>query len=321
MVRRIVYLDHSVLSNLAKNPSTDLLEILTALVAADKALFPFSWTHHYEAELDSRIEEEYYRICAQLSRGVRFHPYAQIVALQVRDAYLSFISQEQPDSNWKQAYEHDPRGEISPRLAERMLSARVTTSAEGRDQRRAIKRLDADSLNAQKNAAMSSASYDAAVQKCAEEAVQFYFATPQNRALTGELDELDVPMLQFSGLVADAAYGITVPPRTVAEIFAGRKSMFEFLASDDCWSIPFIRLESSILASLDVDERSRRYSPGDFHDVQTWAAHIPYVDIAVTDKNMHQVLSRRGLAANFGCSVFPNTDKSLEDLISTLEAV
>lgn len=320
MVRCIVYLDHSVLSNLAKNPSAGLLENLSALVVADKALFPFSWTHHYEVELASQLEKEFYLICAKLSRGVRFQPYAQLVALQVRDAYSNFAGQEQPDSNWRQAYEHDPRGELSPRLIELMIGARVTTNVQDRERRRAIKKLYADSLNAQKNAVTSPASYDAAKQRYAENAVRFYFVTPQFRALNGQFGELDVPMQRFGRLVADAAYGITEPLRTEAEVLAGWNSMFEFFASDDCKGIPFIALESSILASLEVDERDRKYDEGDFYDVQTWAAYIPYVDFAVADKNMHQVLSRRGLAASFGCSVFPNTDKGLEDLISTLEA-
>ena len=81
MARRIVYLDHSVLSQLAKDPSSGLLESLKALVDADKALFPYSWTHHTEAQLDSRLEDAIHRVGVMLSRGIRFHTHGQIVAI------------------------------------------------------------------------------------------------------------------------------------------------------------------------------------------------------------------------------------------------
>ncbi|OGO49336.1 MAG: hypothetical protein A2148_00015 [Chloroflexi bacterium RBG_16_68_14] len=326
MARRVVYLDHSVLSNLAKAQLgilkegvwLELLQEFTRLVEADKALFPFSWTHHYEAELDSRLEDPIHRVGASLARGIGFHAYAQIVAEQARREYLNFTGSERAKISWREAYEHDPRGDVSERWLASMLGARVTTDTAGRDRRRAIKDYSARSLSADRDA-RSWPSYEAAKQHYAQEAVRFYFERPQRAALAGQLTDSVVPMLQFSGRVADAAYGLRIPQRTPAEVIAGLNAMFDFFASEQCRGMPFIDLESSILASLEVDDLSRRYSPGDFYDVETWSAYLPYVDMAVADGHMHEVLNRRGLAARFDCSVFPNTADGLRRLTAKLK--
>ena len=126
-------------------------------------------------------------------------------------------------------------------------------------------------------------------------------------------------MLDFSAEVSTAALGYTERERTPLEHLEGTRRLFDFFASEECRKIPFIDIQSSILASLEIDESSRPYSPGDFYDVETWSAYLPYVDMAVADSHMHQVLSRRSLASRFGCSVFPHTQDALRELVAGLE--
>lgn len=318
MDRRVVYLDHSVLSQLAKDPSSPLLRDLTALVEANKVVFPYSWTHHHEAELASHLEDAIRRVAATLSRGIRFHAYPRIVAQQAVHAYLNFIGQDEAQVQWSDAYEHNPRGQISDRLVGRMLNARVTTSPLGRERRRDSKDLYARSLNENREARSSPLSFELAKNQRAEEAVAFYFERPQQQALAGGWTDESVAMLQFSGGVADLAYGSSSNQPTPNAMLEGLSSMFTFFTSTECQSMPFIDIESSILASLEADENTRPYSPSDFYDVETWSAYLPYVDVAVADRQMHQVLSRRGLAEKFGCSVLPHTEDGLRELIAEL---
>jgi hypothetical protein len=242
-------------------------------------------------------------------------PYALIVAAQARRAYQRFVGQDVASQSWRDAFLQDPRGAISPRLLDRFLGARVTTDELGRQSRREVKELYAQSLREERAERGKPATYDEAKERYARHATNFFLLAPQRQALEGRPD---VSMLQFSGQMADEAYGIRVPARDARETLAGIESMFRFLESDSARLIAFIDLESSILASLEFDEFSREYRPSDFFDVETWSAYLPYVDVAVADRQMTGVLNRRELAAGFQSQVLPGTEAGLQQLVRQL---
>jgi hypothetical protein len=318
-VRKIVYLDHSVLSTLARGENGAVLAELTANAQAGTAVFPFSWTHHYEAELDSRMENAIHTIGARLSRGLWLRSDAEIASAQARRSYLRFIGQEDGRPGWADAYEHDPQADLPLGPDDIARGNPVPTDPAGRDERRCRKNLFAQSLTEQRAARSASFSFVSAKRCYAEEAARFYFAVPLVRALRGETTGLASVALQFAAGVIDEAFGIRAPLRTPAEVEAGVHSALEFFTSHHPLEIPFINLEASILASLEADEASRPYGRGDLHDVETWSAYLPYVDLAVADSQMSAVLNRRGLAGRYGCVVFPHTAAGVAELMAELK--
>jgi len=304
MARTLVYLDHSLLSNLAKGAAFVALDELENLVKTDRVLFPVSWTHWRELQLDTRLEDAFYRTAAKLSRGIRFLTPALIAAGQAKRAYLTRYGEAGQEFARRQGYQHDPDGVISDRLANSMQFARVTQDAAGRTSSRANKELFAKSLAEERQRRGPAKSFEEAKARYAEENVRFYFEDPQRRARAGIVNDLVMGMLQFSSFVAEAST---------------EASMFDFFRSEACRAIPFIDIESSIYASLEFDYRGRAPSPSDMSDIETWAAYLPYADMALADRQMCAILNQRGPAAKYGCTVFPHTASGLEALVATLK--
>ena len=303
-MRKVVYLDQSVLSRFAKEPSSALLARLSELVVTNKALFPYSWTHHREAEFDDSLEEAILKVGACLSKGVHLRTRDEIIGEQARRVYRSFVGQGGDAFDWNDAYRQDPRGEISPKLMDTMLHARVSTHPFDRNQLWANRVLAAEDLSARRSRC-SRTTYEDAKRCWADDNVRFYFHAPGAQSMRLHVQ-------------AEASQ-LGLKKSTVEELLAAHKSAYAFFDSEQCKLIPFIDIESSMLASLEFDEQSRPYSPSDFYDIETWAAYTPYVDMAVADRHMHQVLNRRGLAARYGCIVFPGTDHGIAKVIERIE--
>ena len=297
-MRRVIYLDHAVLSDAAKHPSSPVAIDLMTLVESDKAIFPFSWTHHREAELDMNadVARAIRRLGARLARGVRFVPRSQIAAEQARNAYLDFIGESEKKRGPKLAFEHDPRGEISERWLDSMLHSGVFTDRAGLTQRTSMKELAARSLAEQRGQAGQPEPFRKAKDRWAAKLVRSYF-------------------VDFSGPFR----GRMLEEAMARKGLPALESVEEFLASGRCQAIPFIEIESTILASLETDEKNREYKPSDFYDIQTWSAYLPYVDMAVADQQMHQVLTKRQFATKFGCAIYPNNAAGLSSLIAQMK--
>lgn len=314
----LVYLDQSVLSNLAKRTSFVSMNDLEALVKTDRVLFPFSWTHWREAQLDTEVERVIFDTAARLSRGIHFITPALIVAGQAKRAYLQWRGENGHGLERRQGYEHDPDGPISERLADSMRHARVVQNSESRELSRANKELFARSLGEDRERRGPAKSFEEAKGRYAEESVRLYFENPQRQALTGKVDDLVMAMLQYSELVAESAVGPIGHPCSPEEAFVEIASMFQFFESDRCKEMPFIDIGSSLYSSLEFDEKDRTYSLGDMFDIETWATYLPYVDMAVADRHMAQLLNKRGLAAKYGCQVFPHTAAGLGQLVEAV---
>lgn len=299
MARRLVYLDHSVLSDLAKNKCHIPLNDFLALVSADVALFPFSWTHHVEAQLDDRLEHAIYEVGASLSRGIRFVEVSQIIAAQALRAYRGFLGEKTDKPVWMDAYRNDPFGAISPKLEYMMLHARVSSSVGSREEIRTLRLMAIqDPLIADGRAV----SFEAAKLLHAEETRESCFLRP----LRGG----SLPMRQFGGRVVEAAYERMGP-------LLGHDSAIAFFASADLLRLPFVDIESS-LRTLLLRDASRKPLKSDYHDIQTWATYLPYVDLAVADRHMCTQLKSGGLDTRYKCQVLPTTKRGLQALIAEL---
>lgn len=306
MSRTVVYLDQSVLSNLAKGTCFLALDDLLPLVDSDAVLFPFSWTHHRESVIstDRKLENAIYGVAAQLSRGIRFATPAHIASQQARRAYIQWANRGQGEFLRREAYERDPDGPISEKWMEKMVQARVTVSDQERDL-------------SQRKERGPPASFDESKRWWAEDNVRFYFIDPYRKFRLGQATDLDLAMLQFGGAVLEEIRplgGGLTPQQALSDIREER----EFFQSPSCQRIPFVDINSSIHASLEFDETARPYAGGDLQDIETWSAYLPYVDAAVADQQMCAVLQRRGLAANYRCRVYPHTARGFGDLVGFL---
>jgi hypothetical protein len=309
MVRQVVYLDHSVISNLAKNHDTEIWRRIAEIVDADKAIFPWSAIHAVEAGLDTRLEAGIRQAGASLSRGLEFLPYPRIAGAQAKRAYVCFVRGGPNDCHWKDAFLRDPRGSIPEGLMRQVVHPGVISHALERSDRRRRKQHAAESLETQRAGRARQLPYAEAQREYAKSLVGLYLMNP--RFGPPEPDwEIACAMRQYSDEMWVEALRTQL---------LHHESMLNFFAAPECREIPFIAIEASILASLEVDTRSRPYSPSDFYDIVSWSSYLPYLDHAVADRHMHQVLTRRNLAGRFACTVYPNTEKGLDDLCRALE--
>ncbi|HVB57775.1 MAG TPA: hypothetical protein VNE63_15300 [Candidatus Acidoferrales bacterium] len=97
-----------------------------------------------------------------------------------------------------------------------------------------------------------------------------------------------------------------------------RKELTAFTESSDFTSIPLLRIEAQLLASILTRKPGRRIEPSDGTDIDALSAYAPYMDVVCTDAFMADQL--RGIAKEYGIKLFHAKTSSLRELKAFLES-
>lgn len=97
-----------------------------------------------------------------------------------------------------------------------------------------------------------------------------------------------------------------------------RKKLTAFTESTDFTSIPLLRIEAHLFASILTRKPDRQIKPSDGADIDALSAYVPYMDVVCTDAFMADQL--RGIAKGYGIKIFHAKTSSLRELMAFLES-
>jgi hypothetical protein len=97
-----------------------------------------------------------------------------------------------------------------------------------------------------------------------------------------------------------------------------RKEVTAFTESTDFASIPLLRVEAHLFASILIRKPSRQIKPSDGTDIAALSAYVPYMDVVCTDVFMADQL--RDVAKEYGIRLFHARKSSLHELKAFLES-
>jgi len=97
-----------------------------------------------------------------------------------------------------------------------------------------------------------------------------------------------------------------------------RKELTAFMESTDFTSIPLLRIEAHLFASILTRKPGRQIKPSDGTDIDALSAYAPYMDVVCTDAFMADQL--RGIAKEYGIVLFHAKTSSLRKLRAFLES-
>ena len=96
-----------------------------------------------------------------------------------------------------------------------------------------------------------------------------------------------------------------------------RKELTAFTNSTDFTSIPLLRIEAHLFASILTRKPERQIQPGDGTDIDALSAYAPYMDVVCTDAFMADQM--RGIAQEYGTALCNAKTSSLRELKVFLE--
>jgi hypothetical protein len=96
-----------------------------------------------------------------------------------------------------------------------------------------------------------------------------------------------------------------------------RKKLIAFTASAEFTSIPLLRIEAHLYATILTRMATREIQPSDTTDIEVLSAYLPYMDVVCTDAFMAEQL--RAFAKEYGVAMFLGKTMSLRDLKAFLE--
>lgn len=280
MGKKLIYLDTSFLSNFAKLeiggfniPSTDawkaVLLSLRDAVSKSRLLCPASQYQIYEAQLDDRILPKFKQIQLELSKGIWFKEWDDILIYQTGEQLLIYFDRELDiDRSWEAVTDQRP------------LNIQVKEIRESKNKGLLFRKTLAIPANRtfKEQYELEKISF-----------VQETLLQPLRQMLGKDTYiKSDYPLVDIgvTGLLARSMNGAGIP-------FNKLKEVCEFFDTDGVDRIDFIRIFCSVIASLSIYERGRKPNSSDIFDVPALASTIPYCDVVTTDKNMKkQILDR-----------------------------
>jgi hypothetical protein len=96
-----------------------------------------------------------------------------------------------------------------------------------------------------------------------------------------------------------------------------REELTAFTESADFTSIPLLRIEAHLFASILTRKPDRQIKPSDGTDIDALSAYAPYMDVVCTDAFMADQL--RVIAKEYGITLFHAKTSSLRELKAFLE--
>jgi len=97
-----------------------------------------------------------------------------------------------------------------------------------------------------------------------------------------------------------------------------RKELTAFTESTDFTSIPLLKIEAHLFASILTRKPNRQIEPGDGTDIAALSAYAPYMDVVCTDAFMADQF--RDIAKEYGITLFHAKTSSLRELKAFLES-
>jgi hypothetical protein len=312
-MRTIIYLDQSYLSNLAKaqyhyiadkNESDfwlSLLEYLKRAVLSNKAVCPELEIQGIESSYDTRIEEPVGKIINELSQGLQFNLWQDILDCQIEDAARQFLG-IRPDGavSWSKAFRSDPDASIETRIqtnsavcngieaASSLPSKYVQGNRQGKLD---FVGMAKDMLITYNSAHLSwpelliqskKGVLDGHMGKRAQQSIEC-------KLRGGSLeDQLDALYRRFRlENLWDRLHKIGINTEDNAIVMA-------FANSPVLLNIPFVDVNGSIWAAIaECHRQGRLPQGGDFYDVPILSVVLPYCDVVTTDKFMKDILCNK----------------------------
>ncbi len=306
----IVYLDQNYLSNMAKARIgaikdravarfwSSLFDDLKEGVLANKIACPQLSFQETEARFDRRIEEPVREVIDELSWGLRFHLYQDILETQIEDVARNFVG-KQPGKRepWAIAFESDPYADVDTRMTDvfgvrTRINVHLSLPEEVAEQDRQLKQTFVDVTQELLNKHVHNRPSDLpeALVESKKSSVDGYMGNLAIQSIAQRFQS-DSPWDQLSARhqlarlsnLWDRLHQIGINTHD-------SRMVMTFLESRELLDSPFIDVFSSIYAVLATHYQHRRMRPGDFYDVPVLATALPYCDVITTDVFMKEVL-------------------------------
>jgi hypothetical protein len=325
----IIYLDQNYLSNMAKAQLnqpviTDKLRFWLSLFAnlkkevlADKIACPKSEFHREESSYDRRKEKSILETSNELSCGLEFKPWDEILQIQVEEAAYRFLGKEPPEKQWWEiAFHSDPRASVESRL-EDITGNKVsidylfTEPDIVIEHKRRIKRRWPQ-IQSKELLRKSSRIWEYELQAHKQSFVFMYLGPPAILSYFQEFGDNQEYEIQNRN-----AKFIEDLNRFIRLINMGINT-FEFFNSDEILNIPFIDIFCSITAALKLYYHKRVSKASDLNDFAILATAIPYCDIATTDSFMKELLTQIHIDDKYECKLFSATKTDFESFYNLI---
>jgi hypothetical protein len=311
--RVIVYLDQNYLSYvtrarlgwIAEGPGAQrwgrLYETLRELVEAGRAICPRSYFHAIEGELDDRLSGHLDETAAELSRGLHFRPWEEVVSAQAERALRRYLGLADDSEAWRDYFERDPQGAGSER------KAAAEMPGPPQEEREAKKRYVEQALAARRERPEEPQTYERQVEAEKEVLIERWFGEPMRTSpeRAGPLRELAEAFRRETGSsdpLADSR-------------FAG------FLASTELKQAPFIQVQAALSAASAVYSAERRPRESDLYDSAIVSLALPSCDIVTTDRYVRWLIAMAGLDALYGAEVYGGRAADVEAVGKRLAAL
>ena len=321
----VVYLDQNYLSNMAKarlGSLTDqdecefwlsLLEELKTKVLADKIACPEFAFQREEASFDTRIDEAVGRIIDELSRGLKFNTWKEILNSQIEEAAFKFLGKAPPQREmWEIAFQSNPQASLKSRMP-----GGYPRPNWGVDVYPALRNEIVEDKRQQKAMWVTFAERTLGQYTChnRNETLQRDKLYSVNCILGPEAWRYAVRLCN-SGSLEDRLIAaanmreIILREERLLETGINDDNFIDFLKSDELLNSAFINIHSSIRTAAAMDFPKRKQRGSDLRDPVILAAVMPYSDVVTTDRFMKELLvARRNFDEKYDCTIFSANER------------
>lgn len=278
---RLVYLDTSFLSQFSQLESgklrnagdikiwEDILALLRHGVKKGELLCPASQFQTQEALLAPHLLDTFKKIQLELSKGLFFKHWEDILVHQATNHLLIYMKRERDIKlGWKAFHEQIPPI-IEPEATLRS-KMEIEEFARKKEKKDSIRGSFIKQYTAERNDLLRQTFL---LPVCVIKGLPIY---PHKPSLSPE-------KIFFTSLLAKVMVEADIPLDQIEQTIA-------FFNSNLVDRIPFIRIHSSLYASVRI---TRKYRKGDWLDIASMASVIPYCSIVTTDTDMKNRIIRR----------------------------
>lgn len=306
-MHKIVYLDQSYLSNMAKarcglvNDTeqatfwSSFFNDLKQAVLSDKIACPELEFQRHEAMYDRRLEEPVRNVIDELSWGLSFLQSDYILQLQIDEAAMSFLgkprSVEQP---WSKVFQSDPQAPVESRMQDILgiksrINVHLTLSDEVVKHDRELKRQFAKGAQLLKH---DTSGWDwSDVVKSEKLSFIFVIFGLQTQYPIYQQLRSGLPLEEF--IAAARLTELNKHWARLCEIgidIRDTNLAAQFLTSDELLNAPYIDIYCSINAAKIMYYPTRIERESDFYDIPILATTLPYCDVVTTDAFMKHLV-------------------------------
>lgn len=333
----VVYLDQNYLSNMAKaqlGSLTDqdecefwlsLLEELKGKVLADRIACPEFAFQREEASFDTRIDEAVGIIIDELSRGLKFNAWKEILNLQIEDVAFKFLGKDPPQREmWEIAFTSNPQDSLKNRMP-----GGYPRPNWGVDVYPALQNEIVEDKRRQKATWVTFAertlgpytcrNWDETLQRDKLYSVDCILG-PEAWRYAERLRNSD--SLEDRLIAAANMQEMIFRQERLLEIGINDDNFIDFLKSDELLNSAFVDIHSSIRTAAAMYFPKRKQLGSDLRDPVILAAVMPYSDVVTTDRFMKELLvARLNFGEKYDCEIFSANKRdraAFRDLIRSL---